>query len=221
VTAKSTEASTDAPIANQPASIQDKPAKNGADKAASSNVSLQSPNSTLFVKIRIPECCVRDFALTQPAVPDAESTLEQQFQAMQTQIRWELQPILATANARWKQHCIDVAMIHPPASSSSVAEIASEAPDGAIAFSMYAPTVGLGIVAVTILVIIWGPTRILARIRREPAESSPSNVDRSSSPSRMKTEPVPEETRLKLKQMVDDDPDQAAEIIKQWIRDAA
>jgi flagellar biosynthesis/type III secretory pathway M-ring protein FliF/YscJ len=177
---------------------------------------------TLQLTIRVPEDCVRQFSLTQPAIPDGQSTLEQQFRAMQAQIRSELQPLLSSAISSGQRPLVDVSMIHSPTPTSPVTEPSRSAQVGGFRFSDYSPAGEIGIVAVTLLVIIWGWLRVLPRVAR--AQSHPTTArhrDRAPAEPRPTIELVPDETKRKLKQMVDEDPDQAAEIIKQWIRGAA
>ncbi len=206
------------PLANQPATI------NSAKHEAISSVDplpdeiASRHRQSIHVRIRVPEQWVREFAQLQASESQGEQTLEQQFQSLQAQIRSSVQPLLAIDAFREKQPLIDVTMIHLSQSPIDSAAL----PSAWLTGSTIWPAVGLVLGAMLIFVFAMAWKFAFRRESRHddrlPLGTRP---ERKSLPNRQAADSISDETKRKLKQMVDDDPDQAAEIIKQWIRDAA
>ena len=204
-----------APIANQPTAIITDSAK-GPTPTDASNGEPQ----TITVRIRIPENCVREFAQTRAVESKGKSdTLDQDFQSLESQIKAAIQPLFAAGPVRWQRKQIDVSMIRTPIAAPSTSRSAA-VPWSIGSKYIQAGAIGLGVIAVFALMF----RRITQTPRQLPTDETISVGSRSTRetiPLRTSADSIPDETKRKLKQMVDDDPDQAAEIIKQWIRGAA
>ncbi len=204
-------------IANQPTVIK---TDSTNDQAATHVFKDEYPSITL--RIRIPEKCVREFsqpnAVAANDMSGISDTLEQDFESLELQIKAAIQPLLAAGPVHWTRKQIDVSMIRTPLETD--ASLGVTMPWSTWSKYIPAGAIGLGVIALFALMF----RRAKPTARRLPSDepiSVGSRTSRESIPLHPTADSIPDETRRKLKQMVDDDPDQAAEIIKQWIRGAA
>jgi hypothetical protein len=206
-----------APIANRPAAV----ASNSTDVSPSPETApTKSPGASLCIKIVVPESCVMSYS-TSGTPATYPTTLEKRFQQLQDRIQATIQPLVASEGHLWGNHVLEIVMLpSPPAARPEIAQsiISVEW------LKQNSTVLGMGLGSVVLLIgfLFW---RVASG--NQTAATSASAALRDESPdrrmqaARSTNEMIPDETRRKLRQMVDDNPDQAAEIIKQWIRGAA
>jgi flagellar biosynthesis/type III secretory pathway M-ring protein FliF/YscJ len=206
------------PIANRPATIA-VPKTNGSPEITGSDASdAANIQRTLVVRIHVPAQCVRDFDQSSTGSQATSDELERPFRILESRIKSVVQPLLAAASLGAVHHHIDVALMREPLSATSNQPSAASS---LAAGSKYFPQAALGAAGVVVLLFLARRPRSVHVRQDEQHRISSDRLPRDSSPLRSASDSIPDETRRKLQKMVDDDPDQAAEIIKQWIRDAA
>jgi hypothetical protein len=203
----------EAAVANQPAAIAPRePAATDASLNARQPTAM--PDRAVVVRIRLPACSAREYLRLGPAAEGGDggdAALDKALPALQSEIRAAIAPLINVGP--WKQKHIEVSVVRPALADRPAGAGMSQAR----AWSTYVPAVAI-VIAATAVALITG------RLIRPNQSRSISASDSNSSPDAAggnAAEAIPDETRRRLKQMVVDDPDQAAEIIKQWIREAA
>lgn len=210
-----------APLANQPTSLDPTPANSESGTAIEDTKSPTGDQRTMVVAIRVAEPCVREFAQSLGGGAESERTLEQQFQLLQTQVKDAVQPLLTGSSPEWPRHRIVVTMARLSRAAPAAAT-PSASPDWSV-WRRFLPAAGVVMVTVALLALslIRRPTALPRVEADNDFARTEGHDERESRRARASAQPIPDETKRKLRQMVDDDPDQAAEIIKQWIRGAA
>lgn len=218
--AKATTAQVATPIANQPTAIGGNPLAKELLSTESTEEEKPSDRQVLTVRVRVPEKCVREFApeLIDESKP-SDATLEREFEVLRSRMRAVIQPLLVTGALGASRQQIDISLLRDP-----LVSVPSQ-PALLLTWSKWKKYLPAAIVGFAIIVtfawVVRRPKSITGEQRSASHLPIAGGIPRESFPMRTAENSLPDDTRRKLKQMVDDDPDQAAEIIKQWIRGAA